>query len=227
MKNKITGTCQIQFSVPPAENVAIHHEKFGCRLGFLSRPTTLRKKVGTPKLRGIIRCACRAGVLIFQAAIFMQLPVSAVQNVTLSWDPSADPNVTGYNIYYGGVSGVYTNEICVGNVTGAVVSGLTDGGTYSFAATSYDAVGNESTFSNIASYSVPSVATLSMNTVKTQGITTAVSITANGAIPDQWTLESSPDLKTWTPIAAGTNSNVSISVPVTGIPSQFFRLKGE
>ncbi|MGA2868429.1 MAG: hypothetical protein ABSF34_04615, partial [Verrucomicrobiota bacterium] len=72
-----------------------------------------------------------------------------------------------------------------------------------------------------------SVATLSMQTVATQGATTAINITASGAIPAQWALESSPDLITWTIIASGTNSNISISVPVTGMPSQFFRLKGE
>ena len=73
----------------------------------------------------------------------------------LAWNASTDPNVAGYNIYYGGASGVYTNEISAGNATNVTISGLVPGTTYYFAATTYDAVGMESPFSSEVSYLVP------------------------------------------------------------------------
>ena len=60
-------------------------------------------------------------------------------SVTLAWDASTDPNVAGYNIYYGGASGTYTNKIDAEGDTTATVSGLTVGATYYFAATTYSA----------------------------------------------------------------------------------------
>ncbi len=86
----------------------------------------------------------------------MQLSAFATGSVTLAWNASTDPSVVGYNVYYGGASGAYTNEICAGNATNVTVSGLVQGTTYYFAATTYSASGLESPFSSEASYLVPS-----------------------------------------------------------------------
>jgi hypothetical protein len=96
-------------------------------------------------------CAFIAGVLF----AVMQFPVFAAGNVTLAWEPSTDPNVVGYNVYFGGVSETYTNKISAGDATSAVISNLIPGATYYFAATAYDSTGLESPFSNEASYVVP------------------------------------------------------------------------
>ncbi|MGA2246200.1 MAG: fibronectin type III domain-containing protein [Verrucomicrobiota bacterium] len=64
--------------------------------------------------------------------------------VSLAWNPSADPIVTGYKIYYGPASEVYTTNIDVGDTTNATISGLAAGTTYYFSASSYDAAGDES-----------------------------------------------------------------------------------
>ena len=86
----------------------------------------------------------------------MQFPaLAATISVTLAWNPSTDPNVAGYNIYYGGVSHTYTNKIPVGNATSVTISGLVQGTTYYFAATTYSASGLESQFSSELSYLVP------------------------------------------------------------------------
>ena len=85
----------------------------------------------------------------------MQLPAFAAGSVTLAWDPSTDPTVTGYNVYYGGASGTYTNEICAGNATNVTISDLVQGATYYFAATTFAASGMESPFSSEVSYLVP------------------------------------------------------------------------
>ncbi len=84
----------------------------------------------------------------------IQLPAFA-QNVTLAWNPSTDPTVVGYNLYYGGGSGNYTNTLSAGNATNITVSGLVGGFTYYFAATTYNSSGVQSPFSNEVSYSVP------------------------------------------------------------------------
>jgi len=79
----------------------------------------------------------------------------AAQSVTLSWNPSIATNVAGYKIYYGTTTQSLTNKMVVGNVTNASISGLVDGRTYYFAATTYDGAGDESTLSSQASYVVP------------------------------------------------------------------------
>lgn len=79
----------------------------------------------------------------------------AGHSVILAWSPSLDTNVVGYNIYYGGAGGDYTNMINIGKVTSTTISGLTAGVTYYFAATAYDALGDESAYSAEISYLVP------------------------------------------------------------------------
>jgi hypothetical protein len=87
--------------------------------------------------------------------VFSPFWVSAQGSVNLSWQPSPDTNVIGYNIYYGTSSRSYTNEISLGNTTSVTISGLVGGITYYFAATSYDSTGDESDFSNEISYNDP------------------------------------------------------------------------
>ena len=84
----------------------------------------------------------------------MRLTASA-GSVTLAWDPSSVGSIAGYNIYYGGASGAYTNMIPVGNATNVVISGLIEGATYYFAATTVNSIGLESGFSPEVSMMVP------------------------------------------------------------------------
>ena len=79
----------------------------------------------------------------------------AVQSVTLAWDANPDPNVAGYNLYYGVESGTYPSKIPVGDVTSATVTGLVEGMTYYFVLTVHDQAGVESNPSNEVSYTVP------------------------------------------------------------------------
>jgi len=75
--------------------------------------------------------------------------------VTVAWDASTDPGVTGYRVHYGTVPGSYTSHVDMGNVNSCVVSGLLDGVTYYFAATAYDDDSNESDYSTAVNYTVP------------------------------------------------------------------------
>ncbi len=101
----------------------------------------------------------RLALYVCILTIFSQAKVFAAGNVTLAWDASPDSTTTGYRVYYGGASGVYTNSATVGNVTNATFSNLADGTTFYFAAVAYNVDGFESEFSNETSYSVPAVGT--------------------------------------------------------------------
>ena len=79
----------------------------------------------------------------------------ASSSVTLAWDTSSDPAVAGYNVYYGAVSGTYTNMVSSGTNTSVTISGLVEGVTYYFAATTYNSGLLESDLSGEISYTVP------------------------------------------------------------------------
>ena len=73
-------------------------------------------------------------------------------STSLTWNPSPDPSVVGYNIYYGITNGIYTNMISVGNVTNATIQNLEPNTVYYFVAKAYDDAGNESLPSNQAAF---------------------------------------------------------------------------
>jgi len=97
----------------------------------------------------------KAFSLTLMALIFVHFQALTAATVTLAWNPSTDPTVAGYNIYYGGAHGVYTNEVTVGAATSATLSGLVPGTTYYIAATTYSAAGLESSLSSELVYLVP------------------------------------------------------------------------
>lgn len=86
------------------------------------------------------------------ALLACNLQAQGSQSVTLAWDASSAPGVSGYRLYAGTTSGIYTQQIEVGNNTSTVVSNLADGTTYFFAVTDYNASGLESSHSNEVSY---------------------------------------------------------------------------
>jgi hypothetical protein len=85
-------------------------------------------------------------VFCFLVAL-LQWPAVAA-DVALAWMPDPDPMVAGYNLYFGGISGSYTNKIFAGNATNVIVSGLIPGTTYYFAASACGTNGSESSLSS-------------------------------------------------------------------------------
>src|SRR6056297_4120338 len=79
-------------------------------------------------------------------------------DVTLSWTKPDDSRVTGYNIYYGesGTDFKTTSDVTINSAdtTSCTISGLEEGKIYDFAATSFDADGNESDFSETLTYEI-------------------------------------------------------------------------
>jgi hypothetical protein len=101
-----------------------------------------------------------AHVMLFLTVLCVSLPALAVlqtpgTTITLGWDPSTDPSVVGYHLYYGVASGTYTNMIDAGTNTSVTVSNLVPGVTYYFAVTTYTAAGVESMPSSEITYTVP------------------------------------------------------------------------
>jgi len=93
--------------------------------------------------------------LLFFSALLLTLMITVwaqAGQVTLAWDANTEPDLAGYKIHYGTASGNYSVHLDVLNVTSYTVTGLTDGQTYYFAATAYDEAGNESGYSNEATY---------------------------------------------------------------------------
>src|SRR5271167_3664983 len=90
-------------------------------------------------------------------------------SVTLAWDAVSDPSVTGYMVYSGPAAGDYTSSIAVGNTTSYTVSNLVEGTTYHFAATSYDAAGTQSGFSNDVSVTPSSALVAQFSASTTSG----------------------------------------------------------
>jgi hypothetical protein len=159
-----------------------------------------RTSDGLRRLLKITGLAKFLGVLLILAALITS--IQAGGNITLAWNPSSDPVVAGYDIYYGGTSGVYTNETSVGLATSLTISNLVYGSTYYFAATTYNAAGAQSSFSTEVSYTVP--------TPPPPGVQLLVTpvrqfiLTVNGLVGHKYHILATQDFKTWTIIGTVT-----------------------
>lgn len=76
-------------------------------------------------------------------------------SAVLRWDPVTAPNLAGYHVHYGTMSGNYSEVVDVGLVTTFEVTSLKRGTSYYFAATAYDASGNSSFYSNEVIKDIP------------------------------------------------------------------------
>lgn len=94
-------------------------------------------------------------ILAFGAVMVIMANSAHGATVRVSWNPNSEPDLDGYKVYYGTLSGTYTQVIDVGAVTSTDVSNLGEGHTYYFAVTAYDVDGNESGFSNEAFLLIP------------------------------------------------------------------------
>lgn len=149
------------------------------------------------------------------------------QTVSLAWSPVTNADLTGYNVYYGPASHIYTNMTSVGNVTNATISGLVGGGTYYFAATARSTAGLESGYSAEISYSAP----ITLPAVQLQ--VTPVKqfiLTVTGMIGHTYNIQATQDLKTWTVIGTVTvgasGSSTFTDTNAAGFPRRFYRLQG-
>jgi hypothetical protein len=95
-------------------------------------------------------------VFLFAILLVFSFTEGHCAQVTLTWDPNSEPDLSGYEVYYGTSSGNYQWNMDVGNVTTYNVNSLDTGITYYFAATAYNTSGYESGYSNEVVYTPPS-----------------------------------------------------------------------
>ena len=69
-------------------------------------------------------------VVVLSPTGLQQVPTGTTNSVALDWTASASPGVTNYFLSYSDTNTITTNTINLGNVTSAVISGLTPGDTY-------------------------------------------------------------------------------------------------
>jgi hypothetical protein len=151
-------------------------------------------------------------------------PLPDRYSLTLAWDPNPSPDVAGYHLYYGTVSGNYTNSILTGNVTTATVLGLSWGVTYYFAITTVGLDGQESAFSGEISYQqeLPGVQ-MQMHI----GPNGQFVLTVAGPVGHTYEIEASQDLSTWTVIGTVTldisSSQDFTDTNAVNFPRRFYR----
>lgn len=83
----------------------------------------------------------RSGAALTFILVLVCARPSAAQDVTLSWDPSPSPSVTGYIVTYGTAPGVRPYMVDAGAHTTLTLSSLQSGVRYYFAVRAYDRYG--------------------------------------------------------------------------------------
>jgi hypothetical protein len=159
-------------------------------------------------------------ILCSMSMLLLQLPVLATQSVTLVWNPSSSTNIVGYRIYYGTASHNYSTNVTVGNTNSVTISGLSDGATYYFAATSIDNNGDESPFSNEAIYVVPSAAATLTSLPASTG---QFSFSVSGIAGYQYVVQSSTNLINWVSVQTNTAPFIFTDTNAAKLPRCYYR----
>ena len=165
----------------------------------------------------------RAALLTF--ACILAMPFAAIAGpppggdglgrARFSWEPVADPIVSGYKVYWGTASGVYTHTEDAGNATELIVTGFSEGGQYFAAVTAYSNAGEESDYSTEISfiYDTSSLVITLTSQPQAQVVTAgqaaifSVTATGSGSLTYQWQ-------KGGATINGATSSSYSIGSPV-------------
>lgn len=175
-------------------------------------------------LKGILFLA-----LLYNPAQALSVALPSPHSVTLAWDQSPSPEVTGYRVYDGATSGNYSNSVVVGNVTTNMIAGLTSGVTYFFAVvfavTAYDANDVESAFSNEISF-VPGLPGFPRVGIQIASNGQAV-LTVRGLTGQTYDIEATEDFADWTVIGTvtlgGSGSQDFTDTNAGSFPKRFYR----
>ena len=84
-------------------------------------------------------------LILFATLLFCNLALS--EDITLAWDPSVSEDVTGYYLFIGNASRLYSQNVDVGNMTTYQLLDLTEGRWF-FTVQAYGADNRISDFSN-------------------------------------------------------------------------------
>ena len=97
-----------------------------------------------------ILCFIAIVAILFLSPVYSHTANAA--DVTLEWDPNPEPDIAGYEVYYGVSSRNYSEMIDVGNFTICTIGNLETGVTYYFAAKAYNTDGYRSDYSDEVTY---------------------------------------------------------------------------
>jgi len=179
--------------------------------------TLISLGVMSSTLRLVAPVACVASIL----------PKST--EVTLAWDPSSSSDVVAYRIYYGLECGVYQRVVDTGLETTARIGGLYPGNTYYFAATSLNASGLESEFSNEISYTVLLVPPETQNLQLICDPTRGLVLKGSGQLGASYLIMASQDLVDWAVtdmVHLGGSETFEVVTPIrTNWPACFFLMR--
>lgn len=164
-------------------------------------------------------------IAAFAALIFCA--EAATIDVSLTWDNSVDPNVTGYRLYHGPSSGNYTNSITVGNtnVYRFSTSAADPNTTFYFAVTALttnNTLALESDFSSEVAFRHPFITSIVKSASQVQlSFTTILGkvyrVKQSSSVPNS--------INSWTTAGSvnGTGSPVQLTIP-NAVSSQLFYL---
>jgi hypothetical protein len=144
------------------------------------------------------------------------------QSVTLAWNPSPSTNVVGYDIYYGVLSGVYLDEISVGNVTNVTVPGLLQGTTYYFAGKAVNSAGIQSALSSQLSLNINVPVAAILGSLQLSG--NGLSFSVTGVTGDNYIVQVSTNLVNWTPLATNAAPFQFTDTNAKYFSSRFYRV---
>ena len=125
--------------------------------------------------------------------------------------------MAGYDIYYGTTSGNYTDVISVGNVTNVTINDLEPGVTYYFSATSLDAAGDQSAYSNeatFAAYNTTASGNLNLATMPASLANDLIFFSLAAGAPAAAGINPSTGLLSWdsSVAVAGSTNNVTVII---------------
>lgn len=167
-----------------------------------------------------------AGLVLFGAITL----AGAASRITLAWDAPTDPEVAGFKVYSGTNSRAYTSASDTGAQTSWTLSNLVAGVTYYFAATTYNAAGLESDFSEEINYTVESLAPARLMIANRNDGSFLVRVA--GSAGENYHVEYTDDLDAgvWRSLGAGTTdasgSLEVIDAPPQGSGRRFYRASG-
>ena len=145
-------------------------------------------------------------------------------SMTLAWNPSPNPKVVGYRVYYGGSSGNYTHNTDVGNMTSNTVSGLTSLVAYYFIVTAYDASGLETVFSSEIRYAL-AIPTVHLSVTSGKQFV----LTVGGQAGHTYDLWATRNFTTWTVIGTvtlGASGSLQLTdLNAASYPARFYRTR--
>ncbi len=145
---------------------------------------------------------------------------------TLAWAPSLASNVAGYLVFFGLASGVYTDQLDVGNTNSVTIQGLETNVTYFFQVVAYDKTGSQSPPSNEISYSTTTTPPNLGIQLGFQGAVPVVGLSFSGSAGYNYSIETSTNLQDWVTVWSTNcaSNGTMLFYDAANQPACFYRL---